>query len=117
MNPDLEAQAAAKGDWYRKLQSSQAELAEEMAGIKAWFEENFEPGWKMDLDGVTMSVREGNRKFDPTLAIAHLTADEKKACIETRLNEKKLRALIEGKGVIDSCMVPNPKAKPVVQLG
>jgi hypothetical protein len=99
----------------RKLSADKKAIDEELKLITEKIDALVPVGWELVVDGVPAAKRGPNRAFSKILALAKLNADEKKACIASGYDEKKIRALAEAKGVLEECMEPG-NGKPSVRL-
>jgi predicted kinase len=105
----------------REAREIKAEMAEKKAQYDALVERiqaELKPGDFVVVDGVTCSVREGNRKWDLATALSLLPTDVKMKCIVTtpRLDEKLVRQATDALNLTDAAMVRPDDAKPVLDL-
>lgn len=102
---------------YRELNSMVAEFQGEMQELKQQFEEATTVGFKLTVDGKSASHRPPNRSFSLVAAMGVLTPDQKRACIVTQYDDKKIRAKVEAAGLLEECMLIKEDAAPIVSLG
>lgn len=111
-----EQQAVALVRRYRELGSMIAELQGEQAQIKTQVEQSTQAGWKLTVDGKAASHREANRKFDLITAVGLLSAEDKKDCVVTQYDPKKIREKAKALGIEENCMIRAEDAAPIVSL-
>lgn len=111
-----DAQLEALVRRHRELTAEVAEIQAETVMIKQRIDSNVSVGWKLTVDGVTASKREGNRDFDQVLAFHELDETEREECKVTRLDPKLVREMVEKKGRLEACMVRKPNVGAVTKL-
>lgn len=116
MNEELDMKVESLIRRYRALGADLAEIQGEMLEIKAQIDASVPIGWKHTVDGLTCSKRDANRTFDLVLGVAMLNETERETCVVTRYDDKKVRALVEAKGLIDEVMIQRKDSLPVVKL-
>jgi hypothetical protein len=101
---ELEAQIHALIRRGRLIEGEIAESQQELKDVKKTLVDVLPDGWSATIDGKPVRKSPPNRKFSPKRAIALLSDEERKSIIERMVNEKKLRDLIEEKGLLEECM-------------
>lgn len=101
---------------YRALAADVAALQDEMTTIKARIDDAVEVGFKLDVDGVPVAKRAGNREFCKITAISLLSPEQKEACKATVYVDKTIRKTVEDAGLLAQCMIEKPDAKPQLKL-
>lgn len=101
---------------YRALAADVASLQDEMATIKNRIDDAVVVGFKLDVDGVPVAKRAGNREFCKITAVGLLTEEQKLACRATTYVDKLIRKTIEESGQLEQCMIEKVDAKPQLKL-
>jgi hypothetical protein len=100
----------------RTLAAEAKTIAEELKTIGEKIEGLVPVGWELMIDGVPAARRKPNRQFSKLIAMQHLSPDEKKACLASGYDDKKIRAMVEAKGKLEECMEENPSGKAQLRL-
>lgn len=88
----------------RVVAAEVAELNEQIKDIDIKIESLVPEDWSVTIDGVPAKMKQPNRKFNSKLAIAQFTDEQKKACIERMVNDKKVREIADELDITESCM-------------
>lgn len=96
----------------RTVSAEISSLQEELNDISEKLRLAIPTGTKVEVDGSPVTHKKGNRKFSKLLAFALLSSEERKLVMREQVDDKKLRAVIESKGMLEEAMEPpGPDAK------
>lgn len=98
-----------------------AAMIKEQMAIKADAEDKIREliavGDSLEVDGVRVLHKRGNRSFSPKMALAIMTAEQKADAVKTIVDPKAIRSIVESIGRLEECYEePAPEAKTTIQL-
>lgn len=115
-NPS-DGQIAALVRSARELSAHIKSAGEELTLIEDRLKQLIAVGERVDVDGIPVAHRRGNRSFSKLLALASLSREERDSIKREMVDEKALRKMIEEKGLLEECMEePKPDAKTSIRL-
>jgi hypothetical protein len=102
----------------RELDASIKELEEQKAALIEKLKTELAVGEKVVVDGVAAGHRNGNRKFDPKVALDLMPTEVKVKCIDTspRIDEKLVRQFADQMGLTEAAKVLPDSGKTVFSL-
>lgn len=100
----------------RAIDADIKELIEKKDALITRIKSELTVGQTVTIDGVRASLRPGNRKFSPMLALKLMTEDMKVACITTKIDEKMVRQTADAMGWTEHCYEPADPSKTVLDL-